>query len=126
MSKILTTKDNNVIKIFDKMQKKRQEEKMTSAQRIRDNWMDLRERGFGEVEKLPDPAILDYDEGRMLYDVLPDGEWAGQRCFIIGGGESLKDFDFSKLKNELVIGVNLAFKKIDCQINFAMDYNLYK
>ena len=125
MSKMITTKDNGVVKLFDKLQEKRAVDK-SKAQTIKDNWMDIREKGFGEVERLAEPAILDYDEGRMLYDVLLDGEWAGQRCFIIGGGESLKDFDFSKLKNELVIGVNRAFEKMDCQINFAMDYNLYE
>jgi len=125
VSEILTTRDKVAIDLFDDMQKKREVDK-SKVQKIKENWIALREQGFGMAEKLPDPAILDYDEGRMLYDVLPDKEWAGQRCFIIGGGESLKDFDFSKLKNELVIGVNLAFKKIDCQINFAMDHNLYE
>ncbi|MCK4793140.1 MAG: hypothetical protein KAV87_55935, partial [Desulfobacteraceae bacterium] len=125
MSEMITTKDDNVVKLFDKLQEKRKADK-SKAQSIKDNWMELRARGFGEVERTANPAILDYDEGRMLYDVLPDKEWAGQRCFIIGGGESLKNFDFSKLKNELVIGVNRAFEKMDCQINFAMDYNLYE
>jgi len=127
MSEMITTGDKVASDIFDDVQKRRMFEK-TSAQRIKDNWVYLRNKGFGRVGQgqHPPPAILDYDKGRMFHDVFPDGEWRGQRCFIIGGGESLKNFDFSKLKNELVIGVNLAFKKIDCQINFAMDYNLYE
>lgn len=32
------------------------------------------------------------------------------RCFIIGGGGSLKDFDFSRLKDEITIGINYVFK----------------
>ena len=125
MSEIITTKDKVANGIFNDMQEKRATEK-SNSQIIKDNWVNLRDRGFGIAERLPDPAILDYDEGRMFYDVFPDGEWKDQRCFIIGGGESLKDFDFSKLKNELVIGVNRAFEMIDCQVNFAMDHNLYE
>jgi len=64
-------------------------------------------------------------EDRLLSSELKDGEWKGQRCFIIGGGSSLKDFDFSKLKNELTIGINRAYEKIDCTINFAMDKRFF-
>jgi hypothetical protein len=53
--------------------------------------------------------------------VLHDGDWTGNRCFIIGGGPSLKGFDFSRLYGELVIGINRAFEAIDPAILFAMD-----
>ncbi|GAG97216.1 unnamed protein product, partial [marine sediment metagenome] len=92
---------------------------------IKANWNELRQKGFGYSADPRHPVILDYEDGRMLYDVLPDDSWKGQRCFIIGGGPSLKDFDFSKLQNELVIGVNRAYEVMDCPINFAMDHNLY-
>jgi len=36
--------------------------------------------------------------------------WLNRRCFIIGGGESLINFDFSCLKNELIITINKAFQ----------------
>jgi hypothetical protein len=42
-------------------------------------------------------------------EIYHDGAWAGRRVFVIGGGPSLSDFDFSKLQRELTIGVNMAF-----------------
>lgn len=45
-----------------------------------------------------------------LHDILPSGSWKGKRCFIVGGGLSLKGFDFSRLDGELVIAVNRAFE----------------
>ena len=41
--------------------------------------------------------------------MLKDNMWAGQRCFLVGGGPSLKDFDWNLLKNELWIGINAAW-----------------
>jgi len=35
-----------------------------------------------------------------------EGQWAGRRAFIIGGGPSLRGFDFSLLKDELVVACN--------------------
>ena len=53
--------------------------------------------------------------------VMPDGAWKDRRCFIIGGGPSLVDFDWSRLDGELVIGINRAFEKIDPTIIYSMD-----
>ena len=50
----------------------------------------------------------DFKEG-FLKDNLTTGAWKNQRCFIIGGGPSLKGFDFSKLIGEKVIALNKAF-----------------
>lgn len=58
-------------------------------------------------------------------NTLEDGMWEGRRCFIIGGGPSLRDFDFSILQDELTIGINAAFLKIDPSILFAMDKRFY-
>lgn len=58
---------------------------------------------------------------RRLYEVLPDNSWKGRRCFIIGGGPSLRNFDFSQLKGELVIAVNRAFEKVDAAIIISQD-----
>lgn len=57
----------------------------------------------------------------MLYDVLPDNAWHGKPCFIVGGGPSLKDFDWQLLKGRRTIGVNRAFEKFDPTIIFSMD-----
>jgi len=59
--------------------------------------------------------------GQPLYTVLDDGAWAGQRCFLIGGGPSLIGFDFSRLDGELIIGINRAYEKIDPAITYTMD-----
>ncbi len=128
MSPMVTTKDKVVIDILENAQRKvrtgKSPEKI-EQETIKVNWSAIKRKGFGYNKESRPTAVLDYDEGRMLYDVLPDGTWKGQRCFIIGGGESLRGFDFSKLKNEMVIGVNRAFEKIDCMINYSMDYELF-
>jgi len=62
---------------------------------------------------------------KYLHDVIQDGVWAGKRCFIVGGGESLKDFDYSQLEGELIIGVNRAFEKIDPSIIIFADSRLW-
>lgn len=63
-----------------------------------------------------------------FYEVLPDNSWKGQRCFIIGGGPSLRGFDFERLKGERVIAINAAFKfAMFADILFFMDKaNFYK
>jgi len=59
---------------------------------------------------------------RRLWEVLPDGIWRGQRCFLIGGGPSLKGFDFDRLHGERVIAINKAFYDAPfADIMFAMD-----
>ncbi len=121
---MITTRHRAVLDIVDEMERKRDFNQVKQDE-IRENWRTLREKGFGYTKDGLPPAILNYEEGRMLYDVMPDKAWKDQRCFIIGGGESLKEFDFSKLRNELVVGVNRAYEVIDCPINFAMDCTLY-
>ena len=125
MAKMITTADTVVEEILERGQAQIQADR-AKEERIRQNWSDIKKAGFGFHKESRPTAELDYEEGRMLVDVLPDGTWKDQRCFIIGGGSSLKDFDFSKLKGENVIGVNRAFEKVDCTINFAMDYHLHK
>ena len=62
---------------------------------------------------------------KYLYEVLPDGSWAGKRCFIVGGGPSLKDFDFSLLDGELTIGINRAFEKFSPTMIFCGDKRMW-
>jgi hypothetical protein len=67
-----------------------------------------------------------YAINRKITEVLASTGWAGRRCFIIGGGESLKGFDFSLLKDELTIGINKAFQVYqDATINYSMDSTFY-
>ena len=77
----------------------------------------------------PSPATLE-SQGWKL-DLVPeskaisDGAWVGRRCFIVGGGPSLINFDFSQLRGELAIGINRAFEKMDPTIIFSMDNRFY-
>lgn len=56
-----------------------------------------------------------------LWDVLPRGAWTGRRCFIVGGGPSLRSFDWSLLDGELSIGINRAFERYTPTMMFCMD-----
>lgn len=47
-----------------------------------------------------------------ITDVLCDGAWDGRPCFIVGGGPSLRGFDWSRLDGELVIAINRAFEHL--------------
>lgn len=61
-----------------------------------------------------------------IYNCIPSGHWKGRRCFIVGGGPSLKGFDFNKLKGELVITVNRSFESFpDSAINVAQDARVF-
>lgn len=123
MTHMITTCDKAVSEIV-KEKRRRREAEQSKQEAIKKNWELLKKKGFGYGVRAP--VILDYEEGRMFYDVMLDGAWKDQRCFIIGGGQSLKGFDFSKLKNEFVIGVNRAYEAMDCTIMFAMDHPLYE
>jgi uncharacterized Rossmann fold enzyme len=50
--------------------------------------------------------MLDQFSGTMRNKKVVDGMLKGKRCFIIGGGASLKGFDFSQLDGEFTIAVN--------------------
>jgi hypothetical protein len=62
---------------------------------------------------------------RDASDALTSGDWAGRRCFILGGGPSLIGFDYSQLNNDLTIGVNKSFIYHPVTINYAMDSTFY-
>lgn len=114
MGEMITTRNSRVQAIVNEAQQKREWER---------NWARLRKLSRG-VSPYPMPVIPAVHD--LFSNVLADGAWAGQRCFIIGGGESLRDFDFSKLKGELVIGVNRAYERVDCTIMFATDAQYHK
>ena len=63
---------------------------------------------------------------RFLVDEIPDKPWAGQRCWIIGGGKSLEGFDFNLLRGENVIAINRAIEVAPfAEVMFSMDSRLY-
>ncbi|MCJ7828599.1 MAG: hypothetical protein MUP81_02530 [Dehalococcoidia bacterium] len=61
---------------------------------------------------------------RPAADVLPNGAWAGQPCFIIGGGPSLMGFDFERLRGRgRVIAINKAYLYMPfADVVFFMDH----
>jgi len=56
---------------------------------------------------------------------LHSGMWKGYRCFILGGGPSLRGFDYRLLKGEFTIGTNKTFMVFDPTINYSMDLRFY-
>ncbi|MHA2023967.1 MAG: hypothetical protein ACTSWQ_09935 [Candidatus Thorarchaeota archaeon] len=60
-----------------------------------------------------------------MTDVLSSGCWKGNPCFLVGGGPSLRDFNFEILNGKLTIGVNKAFLRCFCTVNYAMDIKFY-
>ena len=78
---------------------------------------------------------LSRDDGRRksaphkpLSEILPDGAWRGEPCFIIGGGPSLQGFDFDRLRGRgRIIAINRALEFVPfADIIFFMDWKLYK
>lgn len=63
---------------------------------------------------------------RFFWEVLPDQAWKDKPCFIVGGGPSLRDFDWALLKGKRSIGINRAFEKYDPTIIFSMDLRFLK
>lgn len=58
---------------------------------------------------------------RWLHEILPDRSWGGTSCFIIGGGPSLKNFDWSRLNGRLSVGVNRVYETMNPTILFSLD-----
>jgi hypothetical protein len=59
-------------------------------------------------------------------DLLTAASIKGRPCFVIGGGPSLRGFDFELLRGELSIGVNRAFEFFTPTILLAIDARFYR
>jgi len=57
---------------------------------------------------------------------LATGCWRGHSCFIVGGGPSLRGFNFDLLNGWLTIGVNRAFEFFSPTILLAIDARFYQ
>lgn len=75
----------------------------------------------GVKDKAQHPFGSEQLSNRFLYEVLPDRSWKGKACVIVGGGPSLKGFDWSLLRGWRVIGVNRVYERFDPTIIFSMD-----
>ncbi len=56
---------------------------------------------------------------RKLTEVLRQGMWTGERCFILGGGSSVRKIKPKILEGEHTIGINLAFRLLDPEIIYG-------
>lgn len=54
--------------------------------------------------------------------LIRQGAWSGRPAYIIGGGPSLRGFDFASLRGHLTIGVNRAFEFFAPSIFITLDY----
>lgn len=67
-----------------------------------------------------------YEMNQKITERLNNNSFLNKRCFIIAGGESIKGFDFSKLSNDLSIGINKTFQFFpNATLNYSMDQDLY-
>jgi len=62
---------------------------------------------------------------KIFADYVSNGAWKGRRCFIVGGGPSIKNLDLSLLKSELTIGINRAYELLDPSILFGVDGQMW-
>ena len=63
-------------------------------------------------------------------EIMKPGDWKAERCFIVGGGPSLRKYNFAKLNKRLsvekTIGINRAFQFFpDVKINIMSDKSFY-
>jgi hypothetical protein len=94
---------------------------MSENKAIRMNSPRVREILEAREHGIPAPPIP-VPPGPKIQELFPDGAWRGQRCFIVGGGPSLKGFDFGRLRGERVIAINKAFFDVPwADIMFSMD-----
>jgi hypothetical protein len=61
-----------------------------------------------------------------ISQILSSNSLEKRRCFLLGGGPSLEDFDYSILINEFTIGVNKTLLIFNPTINYSMDPRFYE
>ena len=67
-----------------------------------------------------------YSCNKKITDVLNSTSWSDRPCFILGGGPSLKTFDFSCVNSQNTISINRAFASYPhSKINYSMDNDFY-
>ncbi len=76
----------------------------------------IHRQGVARVERM---------QPKIFSDHVRNGAWKGRRCFIIGGGPSIKNIDLNLLQNELTIGINRAYELLDPSILFGVDGQMW-
>ena len=67
-----------------------------------------------------------YAINRKITEKFNSNSWLNDKCFVIGGGESLIGFDFNRLNGYHTIGTNKTFQFYPkLTINYAMDGDFY-
>jgi hypothetical protein len=82
-----------------------------------------------ETKEIRRTALIErpLDLKLSLWPRMQDGDWEGQRCFIVAGGPSLRGFDFERLRGERVIAINVAYLDMPwADVMFMMDSRLYR
>lgn len=72
------------------------------------------------IPRKPSPC-----KAKNISEILHSRSWEGKRCFIICGGPSLYNFDFSPLQKEFTIGINKSFTLFNSTICYGMDQRFY-
>jgi len=115
MADVIRMSDRRVQKII---QNRKDSKK---AAQLSKDWEWLKKRKVGRI-----PFNETLSRGPLgPQEFLPENAWKNQRCFIIGGGLSLKWFNFERLGQELTIAINRSFESIDPSIIFWMDYQTF-
>lgn len=61
-----------------------------------------------------------------ITQAIDSGAWTGRKCFLIGGGPSLRGFNWNLLSGYPTITINKAFAAYPkADINYAMDERVY-
>ncbi len=68
------------------------------------------ERGMNRAT----PGWWSQYQGGPLWSILPKGSWNARPCFIVGGGPSLKNFNWDLLKGQITIG-NVIHHRVPIQ-----------
>lgn len=84
-----------------------------------------RELSYLRIAKRKHPYL---GNKKPIWNILKADQWRNERCFIIGGGPSLRGFDFNRLENKgRIIAVNKSFYHLPfADVLIAMDVQFFK
>ena len=66
-----------------------------------------------------------YFTNNRITSLYSRDSWKGQSCFVVAGGPSLVNFDYSRLQGKFTIGINKSFLAFSPSINYCMDSTFY-